>query len=141
MDVRLEQMQHSLFGDVEAEARDIDQDTFCKKVQDLRWDTPASVLDVEMLKANVRRHDKGIRARLTNIENTLTKIYPRQAAQATEAMKSAKEALGDGELDAGVNARRATQWCKDDVDSSKWIEMVPLDLLLHELKCRNQAPP
>ncbi|CAE7778195.1 Scn10a [Symbiodinium sp. CCMP2456] len=81
MEERLRQMQESLFGrrtgpgGQDQDAGDgLSFDEFVEQVIDLRMDTPAGALDVEMLKATTSSEHKTLRRRLMYVESELRKM-------------------------------------------------------------------
>eukprot|EP00929_Paragymnodinium_shiwhaense_P074248 TRINITY_DN37986_c0_g2_i1.p1 TRINITY_DN37986_c0_g2~~TRINITY_DN37986_c0_g2_i1.p1 ORF type:complete len:610 (-),score=131.48 TRINITY_DN37986_c0_g2_i1:89-1918(-) len=94
---RLLQMQHTLFGIEDpqledkmqkedtigksfgiesptAQSRGVTFDQFVTKISDLRWDTPTSALDLEMLKRHVQLENKAVNKRLDQIEDKLERV-------------------------------------------------------------------
>merc|ERR1719440_1481543 len=91
MDERLQQMQESLFPgeDFQEESKEmgftmtadgkkkraatysgaaLDFESFMDKVQEIRPDTPASALDIEMLRVRIEREEKSMNTRIDVIE-------------------------------------------------------------------------
>jgi hypothetical protein len=79
---RLAQMQETIFGGKGRRAsvdssgsnhKELDFNEFVSQVVELRMDTPASALDLEMLKCNIRKEDKILNRKLDKIEAELRK--------------------------------------------------------------------
>lgn len=120
LEERLHQMQESIFGvkdedDPSADSGEkitLNFDEFVDKVLDLRWDTPASALDIEMLKASWRAEDSAIQAKLISIEDSIYEI----------AAANANPALRFEDLDAAP--------------TEAWLHDVPTKLLVEVLQSR-----
>mmetsp|Transcript_74014 Transcript_74014/g.128451 ORF Transcript_74014/g.128451 Transcript_74014/m.128451 type:complete len:597 (-) Transcript_74014:103-1893(-) len=141
MDERLEQIQESLFGNLE---RDNDSagpdevvpmgragvsqrvglsiDEFVTKVAEIRPDTPASALDIEVLRIQMMEQEKNCNLRLDVIEGVLAKLLV-EAPAATDHKPSPAPITRDG----------------IDQKSEDWLREVPTEELFKVL--RGRAPP
>jgi len=161
MEERLAQMQDALFhrkkqpGDDE-NAPEIDRnkgltfDEFVDQVIDLRMDTPASALDVEMLKSAVKIEDRMICKRLDKIESELQKILGVEAPDCSrsspvpvkEFLKETKEPQDrdlslPGQLMNDEAKSTATSVSATSAGGEHWLTDVPTELLFHILKSRS----
>jgi len=113
MDERLTQMQETLFGQRKSFPEDgkqgIDFEEFVDKVVELRWDTPARALDVEMLKATIAHEDTRLRRRLERLERGLGELL--------------------GGAGPGPGAREGAR-------PTSGLAAMPTELLLHALRSR-----
>jgi len=135
MDMRLDQMQETFFGasDNESERKTgITYNEFVEKVAGLRWDIPASTLDLEMLKELVRHEDKLLKKKLGSIEAILMK-RPVSANQTPMTLALQEEdhhgrpAAGPALAAGGAGSSEAPPM---------WLREVPTELLLHVLQTR-----
>lgn len=139
IDERLEQMQESLFGrPTEATNEDPDArqglcfEEFVEKVVDLRWDTPASALDIEMLKATIANEDKALKRKLDGLEARLGRLFMARGTAACGAAPTAENPGTQGRLEAEP---------ANFEDGTNWLQEVPTELLLQELKSRPMPAP
>jgi len=140
---RLDQMSESLFGgfedeDESGEAEDSGQlrhgesrdsnrhgltfEQFIAKVVEIRPDSPASALDIEILRVRVEREEKNFNARLDYIEQALASASPAPA----------------GDIASKSALKEATVASKPD-PSAAWLRDVPTEVLFAVLNSR--APP
>jgi hypothetical protein len=148
MEERLDQMQESLFGadddeeeeeGEEGEASPIAPvesslpahcrsgltfDEFIEKVVEIRPDTAASALDIEILRTRVEREEKTFNARLDFIEEALNSV------NGTAALPPPKDAKESPVKPVGKAA---------DLSFPAWLADVPTDVLFAVLNSR--APP
>lgn len=134
MEERLNQMQETLFGHGESGgSRDggLSRDEFANKVVELRWSTPASALDVAMLKSMVRAEDKVLKKQLDRIEKHLGRMKDHGGPAAPIASMNANPMLkGFSKMDQPKAEGGAS-----------WLEDVPMELLFHVLKTRSPPEP
>lgn len=142
MDERLDQMQESLFADeeeegVEGEASPIAPDEsshaanrsgltfdeFIEKVVEIRPDTAASALDIEILRTRVEREEKNFNARLDFIEEALASVNGTAVPAPNNAKESPVKPVGKAA----------------DPSLPAWLADVPTDVLFAVLNSR--APP
>lgn len=130
MNHRLTQIQESLFGttavsadEQEDEARGLHFDEFMDKMLEIRPDTDASALDIEVLRVRVERDEKAFNARLDLIEEALTKMN--------------EEGLPPVEK-SNENEKSDDPYAKEG-SSTKWLREVPTEVLFAVLNSR--APP
>jgi len=158
MEERLAQMQDSLFhskkeaGDDE-NGPEVDRkialtfDEFVDQVIDLRMDTPASALDVEMLKSAVKIEDRMICKRLDKIESELQKILGVEAmdfsrpSPVKEFLKEPKEpqdvSLPGQLINDEANGTATSAASATSAGGEQWLHDVPTELLFHILKSRS----
>mmetsp|Transcript_27104 Transcript_27104/g.48997 ORF Transcript_27104/g.48997 Transcript_27104/m.48997 type:complete len:544 (+) Transcript_27104:83-1714(+) len=161
MEERLAQMQESLFHRKklpgEGEEDDVPDkdakkgltfDEFVDQVIDLRMDTPASALDVEMLKSAVRTEDRLLAKKMDRIEGELQKILgleglrtspsisaaPAPAEDFTKDTKDSKDVLMS--LPGQLMSDEANATATSTGSSENWLQDVPTELLFHILKSR-----
>jgi len=139
IDERLDQMQESLFGRIgklhaaEVEGRaGLSFDEFMKQVIDLRMDRFASALDVEILKLISKKNSKVMQKKLDNLESELSNA--KDDAKPREDPPTASE-TPDPYVQSSEDIAKATSGghMRDD---DKWLQEVPMELLLHVLKAR-----
>eukprot|EP00929_Paragymnodinium_shiwhaense_P032723 TRINITY_DN18104_c0_g1_i1.p1 TRINITY_DN18104_c0_g1~~TRINITY_DN18104_c0_g1_i1.p1 ORF type:complete len:542 (+),score=150.10 TRINITY_DN18104_c0_g1_i1:164-1789(+) len=140
LDERLNQMQETLFGDADGQDRELGLtlETFMDRVVELRWDTPAGALDIEMLKSLVKADDKAMRKTLGNIEFCLEKIMAADSGLATPTPghHSMSTAMYGGYGGAG----KAVPYEESHLNSAyAYLRDVPTELLFHVLKTRSPA--
>ncbi|CAE6937164.1 Cacna1h [Symbiodinium natans] len=179
MEERLKQMQESLFGrrgggqgeedapQDEDERKDgLSFDEFVEQVIDLRMDTPAGALDVEMLKSTTSSEHKTLRRRLMYVESELRKMLgvPKEAklkrrstsedaAEAAFQHPKVREELREdsaASLMQHVESRLSQEEPREslaeglaasDAESDGWLAEVPLELLFLVLKARAAHEP
>jgi len=141
MEERLDQMQESLFGGMDDEEDDEDIpdhkrvgltfEEFIGKVVEIRPDTPASALDIEILRVRVEREEKAFNARLDFIQDALQSVNGQQAlpAPTSQAYPTATKAPVKAVEAADPKANSFTAWLTD----------VPTEVLFAVLNSR--APP
>jgi len=168
MEERLDQMQESLFGrrsnapgEEGAQQEEDDRkdglsfDEFVDQVIDLRMDTPAGALDVEMLKSTTASEHKTLRRRLIYMESELRKMLSlreeQMAKEASERRQTAAQVSAQENLAnsiglpsprmAGSEASKQSV-SAGDADPDEWLQEVPMEVLLHVLKARalDEAP-
>eukprot|EP00930_Biecheleria_cincta_P084799 TRINITY_DN74232_c0_g1_i1.p1 TRINITY_DN74232_c0_g1~~TRINITY_DN74232_c0_g1_i1.p1 ORF type:complete len:560 (+),score=134.94 TRINITY_DN74232_c0_g1_i1:108-1787(+) len=140
IDERLDQMQESLFGRVgklsaaeQGEGRaGLSFDEFMKQVIDLRMDRFASALDVEILKLISKKNSKVMQKKLDNIESELSNA--KDDAKPREDPPTASETPDPYVQPLEDNAKATSGGHVRDDD--KWLQDVPMELLLHVLKAR-----
>jgi hypothetical protein len=156
MEERLNQMQETLFGDrgdgkkvgadedecdASASLKDkrkgnvISFEEFANRVAELRWDTPAGALDVEMLKSRVTKEDRKTKLTLERIQDKL-----QTAMESIVSMQGVggpggctqQEVLGCGAGDSGADGPAAN-------DETAYLRQVPTELLFHALRRRTSV--
>lgn len=145
MEERLDQMQESLFGSLEDpdEMEEVDKiqriqssssasdasrhgltfEQFISKVVEIRPDTPASALDIEILRVRVEREEKMFNARIDFIEQALANVNASPGAPVAPSNNKGPQAAPDPKI-ASANA---------------WLLDVPTEVLFKVLNSR--APP
>lgn len=171
---RLNQMQETIFGGKGRRAsvdssgsnnKELDFNEFVSQVVELRMDTPASALDLEMLKCNIRKEDKILNRKLDKIEAELRKtmglttMLPAETSNLeglqARALKdnhlqlpqlpgqlfSSNESETSSNNEALIYPNSSASNCSEDEgpDDLRWLREVPTELLFHVLKSR--APP
>jgi len=159
MEERLDQMQESLFGALDMDDEDADADLselekkekkskgltfekFIEKVVEIRPDTPASALDIEILRVRVEREAKKYNARLDFIEEALSNgsgLDPSGAVLPALMPPSAKN-LNELDLPGPIKPVMASR--DDDSQLNRetaWLRDVPTEVLFAIL--HNRAPP
>lgn len=140
MEERLDQMQESLFGAIDEDEAEGDEssimdanrngltfDQFIEKVVEIRPDTPASALDIEILRVRVEREEKTFNARLDFIEQALANTAPATNPPPAQANTGSRAP----EPKAVVPDYRNP--------ASDWLRDVPTEVLFAILNSR--APP
>jgi len=146
MEERLDQMQESLFGchDDDDEEDDpnlpvmpVDHsrpcrsgltfDQFIEKVVEIRPDTPASALDIEILRTRVEREEKTFNARLDFIEDALKSANGLDALPPTTTRQGNQTSTKPNQIDP------------KDINPTSWLKDVPTEVLFAVLNSR--APP
>uniref|UniRef100_A0A7S4T4E2 Ion transport domain-containing protein n=1 Tax=Alexandrium monilatum TaxID=311494 RepID=A0A7S4T4E2_9DINO len=133
-------MQESLFAQHDGEGewstpRELSFEGFVEQIMELRWDTPAKTLDMEMLKATVTLEDGALRRQLDRIEAGLAQLLGRAAPEAAPGPEgSAREPVLAG---AGAPEARG----RDARPSGRAIARgrlaeVPTELLFGALRVR-----
>lgn len=162
MEERLDQMQESLFGaldmDEEEEGADAEAtadavakkkggltfDEFIEKVVEIRPDTPASALDIEILRVRVEREAKKYNARLDFIEEALSNgngsdpsgaLPPASRDLLPFGAKSLNELALPGASKPPMGGREDAQFNGE----TAWLKDVPTEVLFAVLHSR--APP
>lgn len=132
---RLGQMQESLFGnaDGEVDAREgLSFEQFISKVMEIRPDTDASALDIELLRTRVEREEKSFTSRLDFVEEALKSVnnispeIPAKAAISKPAPVISPSA---------VKAEETTN------SSVAWLREVPTEVLFAVLNSRSPPHP
>lgn len=128
IDIRLEQMQESLFGSSPDEEDEEDAaragltfDDFIEKVMEIRPDTDASALDIEILRVRVEREEKAFNQRLDLVEQALDSLNESDETAANDN-PAAKENIDPYSSSPAV-----------------WLKEVPTEVLFAVLNSR--APP
>lgn len=159
MDERLDQMQESLFGALDMGDEEEDADALCEldqkekkskglsfekfieKVVEIRPDTPASALDIEILRVRVEREAKKYNARLDFIEEALNSGNGLDPSGALPPALMPPAAKNLNELDL-PGASKPPMGGREDVQLNRetaWLRDVPTEVLFAVL--HNRAPP
>eukprot|EP00931_Biecheleriopsis_adriatica_P066098 TRINITY_DN40511_c0_g1_i1.p1 TRINITY_DN40511_c0_g1~~TRINITY_DN40511_c0_g1_i1.p1 ORF type:complete len:541 (-),score=137.52 TRINITY_DN40511_c0_g1_i1:82-1704(-) len=166
MEERLNQMQDSLFGrrpvkegdeatEDERKAVGLSFDEFVEQVIDLRMDTPASALDVEMLKSTVRSQDRLLKRKLDRMEAELSRILgmdmtTQELSTERSVSKPIEKPSMKVQQDTGAEVMtlpgqmmdgeaNATATSTGSIAEDSWLHEVPLELLFHVLTARSRA--
>jgi len=145
MEERLDQMQESLFGSLDdpdemdeadsvqhikssssaadASRNGLTFEQFIEKVVEIRPDTPASVLDIEILRVRVEREEKMFNARIDFIEQALANVNAMPGAPVAPSNNKSPQAAPDPKL----------------TSANAWLLDVPTEVLFQVLNSR--APP
>jgi len=117
-----------------------------ERVIDLKWDTPANALDLEMLKAQVKNHDKDVKSKLAQIEKSIATvqehIQPGRDAAAPRDFPPPAAATPAAAPPPSNRARPPEDTAANNGSSRgppEWLREVPTELLFHVLKTR--SPP
>jgi len=148
MEERLDQMEESLFGCVDEDDDEDDPnqpimpadysrpsrcgltfDQFIEKVVEIRPDTPASALDIEILRTRVEREEKTFNARLDFIEEALKSVHGLAALPAPTTTSQTNQTSTKPNQTDPKAATSLTAWLTD----------VPTEVLFAVLNSR--APP
>jgi len=152
LEPRLDQLQETVFGRMRTTAMEqgspdankvfLSFEDFMERVIDLKWDTPANALDLEMLKSQVKHHDKEVRTRLAHVERTMHmameqmrsghKVAPKDHPPTAVSVSIAASAFSDC-------ARPLQEMTSGSHGPPEWLREVPTELLFHVLKTR--SPP
>jgi len=136
MEERLEQIKETLFGCLADDDTALEQivpvgtytgrsgltfEQFMQKVVEIRPDTPAGALDIEILRVRVEREEQAFNARLDVVEDAISKMLADPQSESTF--------LADGRPPP-----------KDESTSvASWLRQVPIEVLFAVLHSR--APP
>jgi len=152
MEERLDQMQESLFGCVDEDDDEEEEeqqqivpveishhhhhchrtgltfDQFIEKVVEIRPDTPASALDIEILRVRVEREEKTFNARLDFIEDALKSVNGLAGLPPPAAVQ-----------DIQTTTKPAAKLAEGASPLTAWLTDVPTEVLFAVLNSR--APP
>jgi hypothetical protein len=156
---RLMQMEETIFGArsgnaggnspqryssvrVEPNTNTIGYNEFEEKVKDLRWDTPAKAVDLELLRSASHERTVAMRQQLKKVEGSL-KMWAakRQSSRRlTGAAPSGGTTEGSWYPKTGQKAPFSASWGPDGglaADAATtWLQEVPTEMLFHILKTR-----
>lgn len=138
LDTHLNQLQTSLFhGDIDDDEdrgkppkKGLSFEKFLQKIMELRPEEPASALDVEMLRMNVRKNEKVIKKQMEKVQQRLMSVV--DSAQPVPVVATPVEGKLSDKAPDGLQIRLPSK----DGSMAPWLKDVPTELLFAVLKNR-----